>query len=69
MVSLSSDIEITTTMMFVVSDVDPGCGDLLYWTAGRHHHSSHTEGERWKYFWMCQLSLPGDVVEETEHWG
>ena len=46
------------TLMFVFSDVDPGGGDLLYWTAGRHHHGSHTERERRlvKYISLCQFS-------------
>ena len=69
--SVSSDIEITT-VMFVVRDVEPGCGDLLYWTAGRNHQGTHTERDRDTgagYISGCGgLVLPGDVVEKAEHW-
>ena len=39
--SVSSDIEIIT-VMFVVRHVEPGGGDLLYWTAWRNHQGNHT---------------------------
>ena len=45
MVAVLSDREMVT-MMFVVSHVDPGGGDLLYRTAGGHHHGRHTERDR-----------------------
>ena len=69
MVAVLSDREMVT-MMFVVSHVDPGGGDLLYRTAGGHHHGRHTERDRvgGNIMIVSELSLPGDVVEETEHW-
>ena len=45
MVAVLSDREMVT-MMFVVSHVDPGGGDLLYRTAGGDHHGRHTERDR-----------------------